>query len=59
VKIAAKHSEGERVRAGQHVEEWLFLSGIARQSGDIVCRHAQLSALVETHFADTPLALFD
>ena len=52
VEIAAQHAEGQRVGAGQHVEEGLFLDRVALQAGHVAPGHAQLAVLVEAHLAD-------
>ena len=52
VQIATQHAEAVRQRAGMRVEERLLLDGIALHAADVAPRHAQASAVVETHLAD-------
>jgi len=41
------------------MEERLFLGWIAGERSDVVCRHAQVPALVEADFADAAFPDFD
>ena len=59
MKITAKHAKGQSVRSRQHMKKRLLLSRVALEGGHIVYRHTQVSALVETYFADAALAFFD
>ena len=59
MEIAAHHAEGQRVAAGMHMEKRLFLDRIALQRRHVAERHPQLSALIETHFADAAPAFAD
>src|SRR5437588_8878775 len=56
VQVAAEHAEGERVGAGEDVEEGLLLGRVALEGGDVVCGNQQATALVEAHLADAALA---
>jgi hypothetical protein len=57
MEVAAQHAEGERVGAGQRVEEGLLLHRIALQCGDVASGDQQPATLVEAHPADAPPAL--
>ena len=51
-----------KVKVSEPGSTWkkgFLLSWIAGERGDVVCRHAQMSALVEANFADAALAFFD
>jgi hypothetical protein len=55
MKIAAEHSERQGVTAGINVEKRFLLNRVARQAaGHVTERHAQLTAVIEADFADTP-----
>src|SRR5207244_2882423 len=54
MEITAEHAEREGVRAGERVEERLFLSRIALQGRHVAGRHLQRPVLVEAHLADAP-----
>src|SRR2546422_795003 len=54
MEITAQHAERQGVRAGERVEERLFLSGIALQGGHVAGRHLQRPILVEAHLAEAP-----
>lgn len=41
------------------MEERLFLGWIARERGDVVCRHAKMPALVEADFANPAFSGLD
>jgi hypothetical protein len=56
MKIATEHAKRQRVRTRKNVEERFFLSRIASQGGDVVYRHAQLAAFIETNFTDAAFA---
>ena len=59
MQIATQHAERQSVGTGQDVEERFFLSWIASEGGDVVCRHAKMAAFVESDFADAAFALLD
>src|SRR5256885_7557907 len=52
MEITAQHAEREGVRAGECVEERLFLSRIALQGCHVAGGHLQRPVLVEAHLAD-------
>jgi hypothetical protein len=59
VIIAAEHSEGEGVAAGQDVEEGLFLDGVAGESADVAVRDHERAAAIEADAADAVAAGLD
>src|SRR5207302_9324716 len=59
VEVAPQHAEGERVRAGEGVEERLLLGGSALQRGQVSYWRVEESDLVEAHLADAAPARFD
>jgi hypothetical protein len=59
VEVAAQHAEGQRVRAGQHVEERLLLHRIALDACGVAVGHAEPAALVEADLTDSSPALAD
>ena len=52
MEVAAQHPERQRVAAGEAVEEWLLLGGIALQRGDITRRREERPFLIESDLAD-------
>src|ERR1019366_8911254 len=52
MKIAAQHAEGERVAAGMHMEERLFLPRTTSHAVSVAKRHAQLAAFIEAYLAN-------
>ena len=59
VQVAAQHAEAVSQGARPHVEEGLFLDGVALGAGDVSPGDAQLSPGVESNFADPRLPLED
>src|SRR3989304_5156134 len=55
--VAAQHAEGERPRAGEHVEERLLLRRVALERADVPVRDHERAAAVEPHLADAALAI--
>src|SRR3989304_751124 len=55
--VAAQHAEGERPRAGEHVEERLLLRRVALERADVPVRDHECAAAVEPHLADAALAI--
>src|SRR5207249_9237699 len=52
VEIASQHTERERVRPWERMEERLLLGGIALQRRHVAGRHVQRAVLVEADLAD-------
>ena len=59
VKVAAEHTEGKSVGAGQRVEEGLLLDGIALEGPDVAPGHLQDAPFVVTDAADALAPLRD
>src|SRR5262245_58637858 len=55
VKIATEHAEGQGIRAGQDVEEGLFLNRIARDASHVAMRDQQRPIVIEADSTD-PIA---
>jgi len=59
VIVAAKHAEGERPRAREHVEERLLLRRVALERADVPVGDHERAAAVEPDLADAALAIRD
>ncbi len=59
MQVAAQHPETHRQRAGQSVEEWFLLDGIALERAEIVRRDKQRAGAVEAHTANAVVAVED
>jgi hypothetical protein len=59
VEIAAEHAEGQRVAAGQDVEEGLFLDRVAGERPDISARGEEDAVGVKAYATDAVSAGLD
>jgi hypothetical protein len=59
MEIASQHPKGQRIRAGQNMEERFFLDGVALQYRHIPIWHTQFTALIEPHLTDPSFPLAD
>jgi hypothetical protein len=59
MKVAPEHSEGERVTAGIHMIEGLFLNRVALNPGNITKGHSQFAVEIEAHPANSATPLTD